>query len=138
MNVDVRPNRLTRKMVDAILDTGGFTLDSQGYSRESGYVVGSGHDGSRVVIPWERFKERPFGYIENWRYRAGVLDQVKNGAFYGGWHDNESGLVFLETSRIYQTEDDAMSAARECGQRAVYCLHTGETLYTAERIKGNH
>ena len=47
---------------------------------------------------------------------------------FGGWHDPESGRVFLDVSEVYPDFDTAMRCAVERNQIAVFDLIAGESI----------
>lgn len=51
------------------------------------------------------------------------------GTFQGGWHDKDTGHVYLDTSRHFQSEHNCRRFAVQHRQKAYYVLHTGEEMY---------
>lgn len=47
---------------------------------------------------------------------------------FGGWHDPESGMVYLDVSEVYPDLDTAMRRAVERNQIAVFDLVSGESI----------
>jgi len=59
---------------------------------------------------------------------------------FGGWHDPESGLVYLDVSEVYPDFDTAMMLAVERKQEAIFDLIAGESIPVARELirENNH
>ena len=70
---------------------------------------------------------------------VGVAGLIKVIKFYlkhidyciGGWR-NEEGIMQYDASKVYMNIDDAISAAVENGQRAIYNLFTGSVIMASD------
>ena len=49
----------------------------------------------------------------------------------GGWR-NEDGTMQFDASKVYLNVEDAINAARDNGQRAIYDLHSGKAIMACD------
>lgn len=53
---------------------------------------------------------------------------VRNGHSFGGWRDPETGIAYLDVSRVVATATEARALATEHGQVAYFDLNRGESV----------
>jgi len=100
---------------------GGFSIDLKtGEHITAGYAVSiEGHE--RVL----RFATS----LDLFDYILDNFDALyQDHRVLGGWHDPESGLVYLDVSEVYPDFDTAMRRAVERNQIAVFDLIAGESI----------
>ena len=59
-----------------------------------------------------------------------VSHALEHDGYVGGWLDNESGLYYFDSTRLFPENqlDEALAFARENGQSTVYVISTGEEI----------
>ena len=100
---------------------GGFSIDLKtGEHITAGYAVSiEGHE--RVL----RFATS----LDLFDYILDNFDALyQDHRVFGGWHDPESGLVYLDVSEVYPDFDTAKRVAVERNQIAVFDLIAGESI----------
>lgn len=100
--------------------TGGFTLDVRYGSlrRGSGYVVANPEGNVVVKVPRFTF-EAMLEALESNREALNAPNR-----FLGGWRDNETGIVYLETSEIVESLEEAIRLGKARGEIAIFNLGT--------------
>lgn len=53
-------------------------------------------------------------------------------AFVGTWLDTDTGLWYVDLSRIYKSKERAISQAIAAGEKAIFDFSTGESIYVEE------
>jgi hypothetical protein len=66
-------------------------------------------------------------------FDAGLEDirrlNLMNRAYLGTWHDEKTGLSYIDISILYGTPGEAIDAARRNKQKAYFDVKAGETIY---------
>lgn len=116
---------ITTEVISATIGNGGATANLHtGETPALGYSIGGNPEYGEKVLPsgWEYlFGPVIYGTVEH--YMAGVP-----GDYVGTWI-REDGALVLDAPTIIADRDEAMRLADERGEEAIYCLHTGETIY---------
>lgn len=113
---------------------GGFTVSPvTNQFPQKGYVVAL--DGFSHIISAADFFSGPSGEeagrLIMKEYLAEHAKQfLKPHIFFGGWHDTERDLIFLDLSEVIQDLDEAIRIAKERDQIAIYDLSTGTVIQT--------
>lgn len=107
---------------------GGFTVDLDGNSPTTGYVVGSRPDRT-LIVDLRRSTLRDvaddiYSYVVDNGY------ELRNGYLLGAWTDD--GKLYLDLVQVFPDQGSAMALARALGEIAVYNLGSRETIPTAE------
>lgn len=104
--------KMGEKAMIALIEHGGFSFNVNGSAVEPGYFVSiEGHE--RVISLVSITPEDIDNYIHD---HKGILRQPNN--FVGGWVSN--GNVFLDVSKSFQTEPEAMEFGAANHQEAIY------------------
>lgn len=122
-------HRITIPPASALWSTGGFTisLDHGSPIPHARYLVS-------VVGHERRFDKCPTD-AETVAY---VMEHVTAlrapGAYFGGWHDPESDVYYLDVTRAHANLAEATRIGIEADQRAIYDSETGETINLARDL----
>jgi hypothetical protein len=105
---------------------GGFTINPRdGSDVTSGYAVAAYKQRSKE-IPIEEVSEVTLqSYVEA---NADLLSV--SGNMFGGWHDPDTGHVWLDVSRVTSDKDEAISIAQLTNQIAIFDLDSGQSVST--------
>ncbi|WP_162788481.1 hypothetical protein [Amycolatopsis albispora] len=117
------PSERLSAMADALsVPDGGFTVDPvTGADVRTGYAVS-------VHPECERVLDHPVTAMDLASYvadRAATLERPRR--VLGGWHDPDTGHVYLDVSIVVATEAAARRRGRLAGQKAVFDLAAGES-----------
>lgn len=85
---------------------------------EDGYMVG-GVVPERTCTP-EEFERVLYDFVAEHGHNLG-------GAHIGTWIDN--GVVYLDVSENVADQEEALNLARERGERAIYDIRNGESIF---------
>lgn len=127
--VDGLINRLGEK------ETPGFSIRIKTKKApKSGYMVSD--EGAEKVIPSKDFfssREASKKYIKDYiKANSDALSQ--RGAYLGGWHERESGKVFLDVSRRYDSRKDAVYALFDNKQISAYDVENDSYIYAKDEV----
>lgn len=103
--------------------TGGCTIDLQGNKPKHGYSV------ALPGVPGKIVDLKTFDnchIIDFIKDNKNVLSDHNN--YLGLWVDE--GRVYLDIVYITADRAHALRTARKKGEKAIYCLHTGQTILT--------
>lgn len=109
---------------------GGFTVAYTGtwnwVEVTEGYAVATYPDEEFVTdisdVTWSRLAN----------YIVGHLDQLRDGALFGGWHDDQTGKIYLDLATAVEELEVARVLAGAYKQVAFYNLDTGDLIRTEE------
>lgn len=105
---------------------GGFTVDPRtGKDVKEGYAVAIYPDRSKEIPHKAVNRQVIQDYAEN---NKDLL--VQDGNMMGGWHDPDSGNVWLDVSRVTNDKREAISLAKEHNQIAIFDLGSGNSINT--------
>jgi len=115
---------VTTGLLGKLETDGGFSESLDGQSPSGGYMVALDKN-AEAVYDSENLTD------------ADILDFVmehydplnKPDAYLGGWLDTDEGKVYLDVSFNIQDRDEALAAAAEADQLAIYDLGSGESIY---------
>lgn len=111
---------------------GGFTYHAvTGAQPTTGYALSLHKDRERVV------KAQDVTYANLWNYAKDNWDLLnQDGNYFGGWHDPESGNVFLDVSTVVNGSAEAAKLGKANGQLAYFDLHAGKSVSLKEQQYG--
>lgn len=101
---------------------GGFTIRPDGTEVTSGYAVSCRPDLEWVLCPPVRREDLEF-YV---RYARWADPRPETAV--GGWHDPQTGTVYLDVSWVVDTADEAQALSRTFGQLAYYDFANGRSV----------
>lgn len=112
-------------MMESIVNSGGFTYSpSHRNSPKEGYSV-SPYPKQSFAKP---LKDLTVDDIAEYTIKNAALLN-KKGHHIGGWHDTDTGMVFLDISVVVKTPKEAKSLSEKHDQIAYFDLKKGETVY---------
>jgi hypothetical protein len=133
-DIDIPPTLRTfaALVAEATLRDGGVTVNAHtreflGTPDTPTYVVGG-------TVPVRTYDARGFGPNEIFETLSRVASSLDAGliasseTWVGTWVDD--GTVYVDLVDLIDNYDDALSAAVQRGERAIYAAHTGETHWT--------
>lgn len=122
-------HRITIPPASALWADGGFTvsLDPGSPIPHARYLASE--PGREARFPARPTDAETLAYV-----RANLAALTAPGAYFGGWHDSETGAYFLDVTRAYADRAAALDAARAADQRAVYDSETGEDIRLARTL----
>lgn len=107
--------RVATELVISLLTGEGTTIDRYGDSPDEGYVVGV-----------EGIKDpKTLDDIREW-----VTKLEGTPYYFGSWRDSETGSVFYDAVEIYEDLQDALRAATERGELAIWDLTHAKEIRT--------
>ena len=126
-------NKVGKPLLQKVLDTirnnpEGFSVTLEGDQPKSGYMVAlPGH--SEILNAGDLHSERGPSIINGYvAAHAGALMQP--GAHIGGWHDPDSGKVYLDVSHNIPGRFQAIQAGITRNQKAIYDVKRGKDIKT--------
>lgn len=125
------PTKLAGKMIEH----GGFTFDpKKSQLRRKGFAVSTVKD-AEAVVSAEEFKKSGEEIVKNYvKQHSEILSQPK--MHLGGWHDKQSGKVFLDASKVVGSADEAANLGRKHDQIGFFDLATFTTYVRFPTSKG--
>lgn len=118
-------NVMISDLLTSVEVTGGWTVNvHDGSVPDHGYAVGGDPNVPERIIPsWRQM----FGPVTHRIIRDHLRAIESAGAGHtGGWDDD--GVLYLDAPTIIESRSQAVALGRKRGERAIYCLHTGETI----------
>lgn len=105
---------------------GGFTINPRtGEAVTSGYAVAMFPERSKEVAVRDVTAADLKSYVDNNR---SVLDT--DGNMFGAWHDPETGIAWLDVSRVTAGKETAIALAKKQNQIAIFDFSTFESVPT--------
>lgn len=105
---------------------GGFTIDPRTEKDvDSGFAVAIYPDRSREIPHTDVTGTTIKDYAKS---NEDLL--TESGNMMGGWHDPDSGSVWLDVSRVTSDKTEAISLAKEHNQIAIFDLGSGSSINT--------
>lgn len=105
---------------------GGFTVDPRtGKDIKEGFAVAMFPERSREIPHKDVDREALQKYTKD---NADVLSQPGN--MMGGWHDPDSGTVWLDVSKVTTDKREAIDLAKQHNQIAIFDLGSGNSINT--------
>lgn len=108
-----------------IMSDGGITIDLRGAEPKVGYAYSPYPELERVLPMSMVTPETVLQYLND---ASEALAQPGN--HFGGWHDTESGNVFLDVTQVGPAHPDTIKAAAKANQLAVFDLSTFQEIPT--------
>ena len=107
-------------LYDRLREGGGFTFNTRtGRALTgSGYVVAN--PPGNVVVKVPTFT--PEALEKAMRFNAQLLQRP--GYYLGGWRNEETGIVHLEVSQVFEDRDEAIAEGRARREIAIFDLST--------------
>lgn len=127
--VDQIGKPVSAKVLDIIRkNPNGFSVTLNGDQPKAGYMVASpGH--SEILNANDLHSERGPAIIQGYAStHAAVL--AEPGAHIGGWHDPDSGKVYLDVSHNIPGKFSAIQAGINRNQKAIYDVKRGKDIKT--------
>lgn len=135
-----------RQMFRAVKQHGGTTVDINTFkvpAKTDGYFVGGANGWNGERIPEIVIEESEFTF-ERLRFwfahmyaehltRKQIEESTPAHGYVGVWV--EDGKVYFDASDWFETLEDAMTAAQQRGELAVYGVAENGSLYTADYAK---
>ena len=117
MNYPTISTQIARHLVNGAQTNGGATIDNLLKVPRSGYCVGLG--GAQALDPKRGYMEQALEIVD-----ANLGDFPK--CAFGAWVDADNrNALYIEPIEILSDRADAMSAAAERGELAIYDLENG-------------
>ncbi len=111
-NIAKTYKNLFKVLAVALLNPSGFTCNTQGEKVKSGYI--SGIADSQGCNIWDLPK---------------VYAMAKEkGLCVGGWYDKEGGRYYLDCSKSFNNESEAINFAKENEQIAIYHINENKVI----------
>lgn len=121
---DATSRQAAQNMADAIRKAGGFTLQPvSGAQPVKGYAVSPFPEAEMAVNLNDLTVDRVYNWV---REHAAAFKDDRVHA--GGWHDTETGVVYLDLSIVVDDRTEAEQIARQYNQEGIYDLQAGETI----------
>ena len=134
--------------IDSIKKSGGFTFKAQtgvddwgasvvkigATNVTAGFAVArNGFASSIDKAAFDASPEAARAFIETWLDSEKVVQALSDPNMHvGGWFDADKGIVTLDVSEVHQDMTTALAAATSRGEKGIYNLLTGETIYTGK------
>lgn len=107
-------------------NSGGWTMNIHALiDPDHGYSVGGNPKVPEWIIPGWRGIPGP-AVVQQIARHIRNIDRADQ-ELSGGWVDDD-GVLYLDSPTILESRSQAVALGRERGERAIYCLHTGETI----------
>jgi hypothetical protein len=123
--------KLAMELIFAGIEKGGGTFDRHGneITKESfrvnhAFAVGGKRPTLEIHLPKERGIIAATEAVTKW------LDEKPFGTHWGSWV--EDGVLYIDAVDIIYFPINALYVARRRGEKAIYDLVTGETIYVQE------
>lgn len=104
-------------IVARTLNEGGATFDREGNMVTSGYAVAQG---------WTKMLRPEEVTADNLAYLIGHMAELSGADTFGTWYDD--GWVWVETSKVYDSEDVAAAVAEARNEIAYFNITDGEEV----------
>lgn len=108
--------RTARALINELTTNGGCTLAADGANVTEGYAVGLG--GAEALDPLKSYFDQVHRIVRRAR-KAGAVDA------FGAWHDEETGLDYVEPVQVFDIEHLAVNVGRARGELAIFDLTNG-------------
>lgn len=122
----LEPHHVDKAIEDTLSglkQNGGSSVHVKGHKvPERGYMVGQGDDKVFSGTP-KHSDVKAFVH-----QHADKLSKPDH--FLGSWHDSDSGSTALDVSRHFHNADEAHAHARKSNEKAIYEIHSGESIPT--------
>lgn len=114
---------LPTRLADRLRRNGGFTVSPRtGQDVTSGYAVATYPECERQILG----RVNPDDIRDYAFTHAATL--VRDGNVLGAWVDGETGITYLDISRVVYDRGEALALAREHNQLAVFNLSNGTEI----------
>jgi hypothetical protein len=108
---------IAQRAHDMILRNGGITIDLRGHEPDKGYAYSPYPELERVLPAQGLTPEHVTQYMHDNERALSMPDH-----YLGAWHDQESGNVFLDISKVGPAHPDTVQEAAKNNQLAVFDL----------------
>lgn len=124
---EVKEKKVASNAVGKLRDTGGFSLRRSGYEPKGGFMVALPNaeetfDSSSIT------EDDIASYMD--RHEE---DLKKDGVYFGGWLDNQSGKVYLDLSKNEKDLDRAKKLGKKNKQLAIFDLGSFDEIRLARQ-----
>lgn len=107
-------------------NSGGWTADIHShFDPTEGYSVGGNPKVTEWTIPFWRNMPGPT-VVQVIADYIRIIDSAGE-TLSGGWVDDH-GTLYLDSPTVYLDRETAIALGQHRGEKAIYCLHTGETI----------
>jgi len=147
-NRRLKEGELTRKETKALAERlifdGGFTYNPIDHTFPTEGLAVSTYPDQEEILQWS---DNPnTAKDDNSNLRIKIRSFVKKNfeefkknkrAHFGGWHDKETGQIYLDMSTIVKSQKEAEKLSRQHNQEAYFNLGTFETIRVGHRNDGS-
>lgn len=106
-----------------LVSKGGFTIDEMGHPAEGDLWAVSVKDKGKIYP----------GCPSTDEIHAYLRDTPLDGQWFGGWFDAAARETHLDCTELYSYKHTAVQVAEENGQKSIYNIKTGETIYIPQK-----